>query len=246
MYLLYVDDSGSVGNAADKYIILAGVSVFERDPYWLSSELDQIAEKLMPHDPVNLEFHGSEILSGRKMWRGIAKQTRIDAFKEALRLLSNHPKVRLFGVVVDKQHVSPDDPMEYAFEQVISRFDMMLLRHHQRNDTQRGVLIFDKSTYETSIQNLARHFRFNGHRWGNLRNISEVPLFVNSKVSRMIQFSDLVAYALRRFYTNSEEEYFNIIKNKFDHHGGVLHGLRHFISESLNCGCFACLQTNNV
>ena len=34
MHILYLDDSGSVKNAEDKHIILAGVSVFERVPHW--------------------------------------------------------------------------------------------------------------------------------------------------------------------------------------------------------------------
>jgi hypothetical protein len=34
MYLLYLDDSGSVRNAADRHIVLAGLAVYERQPHW--------------------------------------------------------------------------------------------------------------------------------------------------------------------------------------------------------------------
>jgi hypothetical protein len=46
MYLLYLDDSGSVGNAEDSHIILAGVAVFERQTHWLSEGLDRIATRV--------------------------------------------------------------------------------------------------------------------------------------------------------------------------------------------------------
>ena len=47
MYLLYLDDSGSVGNAADNYVILAGVAVFERLPYWFSQKMNGLAARVV-------------------------------------------------------------------------------------------------------------------------------------------------------------------------------------------------------
>ena len=44
MYLLYLDDSGSVSNAEDRYIVLAGIAVFERQIHWLSEQFDIIAQ----------------------------------------------------------------------------------------------------------------------------------------------------------------------------------------------------------
>src|SRR5579883_262438 len=49
MHLLYLDDSGSTKNPADRHVILAGVAVFERLPFWFSRELDQIAGQLWQH-----------------------------------------------------------------------------------------------------------------------------------------------------------------------------------------------------
>ena len=79
MYLLYLDDSGSVRNANDRHIILAGLAVFERTPHWFSSRLDAIADRLCPQDPISLEFRGSDIFGGKKQWRGMQKVPRINA-----------------------------------------------------------------------------------------------------------------------------------------------------------------------
>lgn len=71
MYLLYLDDSGSVGNPADKHIVLAGLAVFERQPHWLSEKLDGIAARVWPDSPPSIEFRGADILGGKKHWRGV-------------------------------------------------------------------------------------------------------------------------------------------------------------------------------
>lgn len=242
MHLLYLDDSGSVGNASDRHIILAGVSVFERRPHWFSKSLDSIAEKVWPSDPTHLEFRGADIANGKRHWRGIGKDQRREAFREALAILANSSEVRLFGAAIHKAAVSPDDPMEYAFEQISSRFDQMLGRLYKSGDTQRGLIILDKSSYETSLQKLAIEFKSGGHSWGKYHNLAEVPLFVDSTATRMIQYADLIAYALCRYYERGEAFYFDIIKNKFDAIGGVIHGLTHKTPPDLECNCVSCRQ----
>ena len=58
---------------------------------------------------------------------------------------------------------------------------------------QRGLIIMDESKHELALQSLARQFRIGGARWGHFRNLAEVPLFVDSKASPLIQLADLVA-----------------------------------------------------
>lgn len=242
MHLLYLDDSGSVGNASDKHIVLAGLSVFERAPYWLAKTMDKIAGEVWPDDPLGLEFRGSDILSGRKQWRGVAKDVRQEAYIKALRALTVANGVRLFGVAVYKKAVSPNDPMEVAFEQISSRFDHMLQRLHNGGDTQRGLIVLDETSYETSLQGLSRDFRIHGHKWGSLHNLFEVPLFVDSKATRLIQYADLVAHAVRRYYEGGDATYFDVIRHSFDAEGGVLHGLLHVIPTGEKCVCPPCFQ----
>lgn len=242
MHLLYLDDSGSVGNATDRHVILAGVSVFERQPHWFSKRLDAIASRLWPDAPPSLEFRGADILGGKRHWRGLERDVREAAFCEALGVLASSEQVRLFGAAIHKAAVSPADPMEAAFEQMCSRFDQMLGRFYKAGDTQRGLIILDKSSYETSLQKLSLEFKVDGHRWGRLHNLADVPLFVDSRATRMIQYADLVAYALRRYYERGEAKYFDIIKGRFDANGGVVHGLTHQRPITSECGCACCAQ----
>jgi hypothetical protein len=242
MHLLYLDDSGSVKNAADRHIILAGLSVFERLPHWLSRSLDGIAKDVWPQDPENIEFRGVNIFAGRKQWRGVTKPNRTQAYQRALEILARSTNVRLFGAAIHKAAYSPGDPMEYAFEQIINRFDRMLGRLHKVGDTQRGLIILDKTSYETSLQGLAINFRREGHRWGKTYNVSEVPLFVDSRATRMIQFADLIAYALRCYYEKGDPRWIDILHPRLDGEGGIIHGLVHYTPMNSGCNCIVCRQ----
>ncbi|WP_200862169.1 DUF3800 domain-containing protein [Asticcacaulis sp. YBE204] len=242
MYLLYLDDSGSVQNAEDSHIVLAGLAVFERKPHWFSQELDQIARRVWPDNPAGLEFRGNDIRGGKKQWRGIEKDQRLAAYREAMEVLSRSSQVHIFASVVHKAAVSPNDPMEFAFEQICNRFDRFLGRLHNAGNTQRGLIILDKSSYETSLQKLSLDFRTIGHRWGQLYNLSDVPLFVDSKATRMIQYADMIAHATRRYYENGDASLFDIFSNRIDAVGGVMHGLTHYTPANQRCNCLICRQ----
>ena len=53
----------------------------------------------------------------------------------------------------------------------------------------------------------------------------------------MIQYADLVAYALRRYYENGQSKYFDKICRRFDSEGGVIHGLVHYTPQNSGCNC---------
>jgi hypothetical protein len=166
----------------------------------------------------------------------------MQAYRDALGILATSHHVRIFGAAIHKAACSPNDPMEYAFEQISNRFDRMLGRLHKAGDTQRGQIVLDKSSYETSLQALAINFRRDGHRWGQTHNLAEVPFFVDSQATRMIQFADLIAYAFRRYYEKGDAAYMDIIKHNFDGEGGLIHGLTHYTPPNAGCNCIACRQ----
>ncbi len=74
---------------------------------------------------------------------------------------------------------------------------------------------------------MARDFKSTGHTFGRLRNLAEVPVFIDSEASRLIQLADLVAYALFRHHEFNDSTYYDVIRNSFDSEGGVVHGLYH-------------------
>lgn len=229
MHLLYVDESGSLDDASHDFFVLAGVSVFERKTHWIEQDLNEIAARFSPEDPHSVELHGSPMRGGRDRWRKFPIQTRLDAISDALKagvVGCGLGTVRLFAVVVRKSALPGVDPVQFAFEQLCNRFDLFLTRlHTKHNNTQRGMMVFDKSATEPRIQTLAREFKYAGHSWGKTRNYAEVPVFLDSRASRLIQLADLVSYSVFRKYQAGDGLFFDIIKDCFDREGNLLHGL---------------------
>lgn len=229
MHLLYVDESGATDDPDQRHFVLAGVSVFERKTHWIEQDLHAIAKRFNEHDPHAVELHGSPMRGGRGDWRRFPVESRLTAMQDALRagVVNCGPKqVRLFAVVIRKAALPGTDPVQFAFEQLCSRFDLFLARlHTKHHDSQRGLMIFDKSTTEARIQTLAREFKYTGHAWGRTRNYAEVPVFLDSRASRLIQLADLVAFAVFRKYEAMDSSLFDLISDAFDREGDVVHGL---------------------
>lgn len=134
--------------------------------------------------------------------------------------------LRLFGAAVRKSSLVGNDPIEHAFEQIANRFDLYLRRLHAKyGNTQRGLIVFDKSSTEQRIQTLAREFKYVGSKWGTTKCYAEVPVFLDSRASRLIQLADLVSCAMFRRYEHSDGQFFDIVRDCFDSEGGIVHGL---------------------
>ncbi len=248
MYLLYLDDSGSAGNQKEEYFVLGGVAVPENSLRWISHELDKYAQEIGNQssvDPRQIEFHASEIFSGKTTpWNFYKdKEQRKQIIINVLGVLSKaHSEVVAFACAVHKKSFPSDDPVVTSFEDLSSRFDIFLQRVSPGNSGQRGIMILDKSSYEAGLQSLTSAIRESGNRWGNqLRRIGEIPLFVDSNACRIVQLADHIAYSVFRRYNAGDISYFNIIESRFDMSDGRVHGLSHKQLINRNCTCPACI-----
>src|SRR5262249_41134124 len=123
MHLLYLDDAGSAPNKNETHFVLGGFSVFELQVYHLTKALDELAAELCPESPSSVEFHASEIFSGRVYpWKSMDKPERIAVIKKVLQIaLKAHESTRLFACVVNKASFPGQDPVAIAFEDLCSR-----------------------------------------------------------------------------------------------------------------------------
>ena len=244
MHLLYLDDSGAASNANEQYLVLGGISVFEAQIHWITQQLDTLAENIDPGDPHGVEFHASETYARRsRPWKNLTQDEARGTIKSVLDVLAKaYDTARAFACVVHKASFPNQDPMEVAFEDLCSRFDRYLHRLHANGDTQRGLLILDKSAYETTLQQMSVEFRTLGTRWGVIRHLADTPLFVDSRASRVIQLADHVAYAVFRRYQSGDAQYFDRIAHKFDTEDGIIHGLAHKEFGNPHCMCIACVS----
>ncbi|MFG6415624.1 DUF3800 domain-containing protein [Roseateles sp. DC23W] len=225
MYLLYLDESGHSHDPSSQFFVLAGFSIFERQTHWLESAIDPIAARFNAANPSAIEFHGAVMRAGRDVWHGVAPADRVQAVVDVLALLANPQlQVRVFASVIEKALVPQDQILSKSFENLASQFDKYLAGMYLRKNPQRGLVIFDKTSYEEKLQTLSHFFKHQGHANGKLRNFAEVPLFLDSKASRLIQFADLLAYWIFRYFQAGDDRGFNMISPYFHAYNGVQHG----------------------
>ena len=151
---------------------------------------------------------------------------------------SQHPV--LFATVVNKNGVEPRDPYEVAFEDIVSRFDMMLGRLYRQDNTQRGLVIVAESNYRERLETLSDRIIRDGTQWSKTRNLADIPLFTPARRTRLLQAADLVTNAVWGKYEKELGHDFTSLPPKFDREGDRLHGLTHLGVNPATCWCMAC------
>jgi hypothetical protein len=212
LHLLYLDESGHPDDPNSGFFVLAGFAIFERQTHWLERQLDAIVGRFATSERDRIELHGSEIYGGKNEWRGIPPEARSQAVVDILSLLSDRRlNLRMFASVIEKSKMPSHTILDRSFENIVAAFDVYLTSLYRKRDAQRGLVIFDRSNYEQQLQDLSHIFRRDGHQKGKLRNLAEVPLFLDSKASRLIQMADVIAYWIFRYFQSGDSRGFDVI-----------------------------------
>ncbi|MDE0113347.1 MAG: DUF3800 domain-containing protein, partial [Albidovulum sp.] len=169
--------------------------------------------------------------------------------KEVADCVSGWGFARLFAECIDKIHFNPKiAPLsldEQAFEQVVSRFERYLQNIDGANGSGNyGLIVHDNNeTVARRHTRMMRTFHQNGTLWINIQKIIETPLFVDSKLTSMVQLADLCGYSLRRYLENSETCLFERVYSRADRQLKRTVGVRHFTHA--NCKCTICRDHRN-
>jgi len=160
---------------------------------------------------------------------------------ELAKCVSGWGFARLFAECVDKIFFDPTRSSqtidEQTFEQVVSRFEQNL-ETNTNNDGHKnyGLLIHDNNdTVSKKHTELMCQFYKKGTLWTKVHNIIETPLFVDSKLTSMVQIADLCSYSIRRYLENNENELFDHIFARADSKYGRTVGVRHYTSKGCKC-----------
>jgi len=204
------------------------------------------------------KYRNTEILKLQKRGGQLYKQTKKNyketesyihlTYNERKALINELAKTiaswnyaRLFAECIDKVAYDPSRSStsisEQAFEQVTTRFEYCLLNYsNAMNNKQYGVLIHDNNeTVAKKHTELMKVFHESGTLWKNIAHIIETPLFVDSKLTSMIQLADLCAYSIRRYLENKETDLFDMVFERVDINNGRRVGIRHFPGSGCMC-----------
>ncbi|WP_168176501.1 DUF3800 domain-containing protein [Williamsia sp. 1135] len=268
MYLLFADESGTHGGS--HAFVLGGIAIHEDDTAKLQTALDQLVIEHLGKVPINLEeyeLHASELRNAKKpkmagrtnqpssVWAFEDRKMRLSlldaAYQAVVDFVPNNvecPPV-YFGVVVDNDFHSDwtaQEREQFAYEVLLNKFDVMLKRLRvDKGLPNKGLVIHDRRVLaERDIQSWTAGWRLAAGRVGQVRNLADVPLFADSRASRLLQVADLVAYSLYRRYDPQrlETKHFAALWSSFAEGSRELHGCVHYTPNygSGSCLCEPC------
>jgi hypothetical protein len=172
---------------------------------------------------------------------------RMAAIRDVADLVGGWGFARLFAEAIDKIHFDPNragrSVVEQAFEQVVSRFQQYLTREERGGAKIYGVLVHDNNeSVAKKHTELMRRFHTAGTLWTDIDRIVETPLFVDSRLTRMVQIADLCSVALRRYVENNEADLLDRIFARGDRVGARVVGVRHYADHrTKQCSCKICV-----
>lgn len=258
MYIMYLDHSGSATHSDEhQYCVLAGLAVFERQIWWLNQEMNNLQTRYFPAEQKPVEFHAQHIYKGKGRFRKIPEDERTQILNDVYQVLAraNRQGVKLFAVALHLASLQePEQPYERSFEELCQRVDLYSRRVYRQGTTtktpadprQRWMVILDKSHLDRKLTDLGLMYQAIGTRWGMFANSVEVPLFVDSSVSRLMQLADFVAYAVFQYYEHGQDGLLAQILDRFDQDSGRIHGLVHLIPGYRSCACPACTSRRST
>ena len=140
MRIVYIDESGTHDEA--RYFVVAGLSCFERDTYFLSQSLDQIQTKYLPDYEGTVEFHAWMLRAPPERipepFNALTKEQRKSLADDVYTLIAES-RARIFAVAMEKAALD-GEPYSRGFEEIVNRFDRMLQRFFREDhDPQRGL-----------------------------------------------------------------------------------------------------------
>jgi hypothetical protein len=244
LILLYVDESGN-HEAADEHFVVGGVAVHEADLEALRRQVQTLMSVHLASHLQDLELHATAMRTGKGSWRSVPRAVRESLLREVAELLGTFTppsgnRYALFAVAREQGAVPYANPMERTFEELYLRFNGFLQRRAPGGAQYFGLVVADEAKYEKVLQPMVTQWRELGTRIGPVRQVVEVPLFVDSRATRLLQLADFVAHAVYLLYERDKSDLVDLMQGAFDTTGGTMHGLVHLTPYHQLCICRAC------
>lgn len=243
MYLLYADESGDLANPDTSVFVVGAIAVHEDAVRPLAGEINETMRRFLgARRAQELELHGSPMRVGGKDWRPVSANKRYSLYEDLMRKLSiwthesSDSRIECFAVAMDRDH--SQSPTETTYGELLYKFDELLRQGRRGGDPHNGVLIADESRYEKTLQAWVELARARRSRPAQdprrLYAIAETPFFVDSRLTRLMQYADLLTHAVYRGYSAND---WNLAALALP----ALTGSRllHFTSDAA-CSCPAC------
>lgn len=210
--LTYIDESGhsSPKDDEDEYL-LASISIHESVYKTAEDLIQKVKKKYFPEELCdNIEIHATDIISGKKDFKGIDVETRLNIITDVLNIISKID-CKINCILIRKHLVPMWDAKEinsYAFKFL---FERLCFTHNEFNWSfvinkkdvpQYGILFMDsiQPTVDNKLKEDMRALMKSGTEYAKNKYMIEDVVFVDSRYRALSQIVDVVAYCMRRYY----------------------------------------------
>lgn len=227
MHFFYIDEAGcnlrDLQNDEAPIFVLGGVIVKDKGWNKTHGEYEEIISAYFQNNvPPNFELHSFELLSpnGEGFFANHPRANRSKLAVDLLTLLQTRGH-QIFVHAIDKQklhaeniaairnkeHVELKTPYLLCYDNAISTIEEYV--KEKLGSTARAMVIIDeKDGLKNEIEILTKHRRFNPTKAKRVKWISEFSYPIDSRKNPMVQLSDLVCFATKK-YLGIENGYHN-------------------------------------
>lgn len=195
LYLVYVDESGSLSLKDGQYYTISGVIMNEFDTQYIEETINNF--KSTHFNTKDIEIHTHDIWRGTKAFEDFEEWKRKAALCDLYELIRWFP-ITIISVIINKRRLNDAsfakwNVLNAAWTFMIERFDMYL-----DSNGQKGLFIVDSNMKrpDKEIHDIIVCLRKDGTFYHRVHHVLEQPLFRNSIDSIGLQIADSVSYAV--------------------------------------------------
>jgi len=229
VYYSYIDASGSRLRKDPENFVLTSITIRQSQLEYMNQKINQIKKKeLLEYDPNEIELHVKDMLKRKKCFQGISREQIYQLLDKTFEFLSK-PETDYFivaSVIKKKLMYESTGIEEWAYKFVLERINKNIeFLNKQNNTSEKCNLVIDtEGERDYLMSNRIGWELKHGTEYSNLELINKDIVFLDSKSNNMLQITDCISYAVRKYhrkntgntqYIQKWEDYYNYIKPRF-------------------------------
>jgi hypothetical protein len=193
MHLVYVDESGDTGltNSPTREYLLVAIMVPEDNWHTILTRVNRARRRMKTTLGLDFsaEIHAAEFLGGAHTHLGLTAWQRVRAIRWLLKEISREPELQLVAIGVKKQ---PNGG-------ILHPAWAKLVDETEKRTADRTILLTDVTDRKAVLKAIHHREEVEAPNTpGKSEKLVEDPIHLDSRHSRFIQLSDLLAYLLRQ------------------------------------------------
>lgn len=195
MHLVYIDEVKSDG-VQESYYWQFALAIPQEDVVSVEKAMNGLAKRYFGTAILSpeTEFHGSLIVQGKGPFKGHRLDQRVELFKNLASVIDGHPNIGRIVIRLDPKRISrPDQATAFMF--LVERVDALM---SARKSLALLIADHDKQFVNANVRSLSTYksegtdFQFGRE----ILNVVDTVHHTDSRHSRLLQLTDLYAYAM--------------------------------------------------